>query len=262
MAICYEIALYCVPDLKAYIILSGRFEGDWLSQNREGVFSFIGYLAIFIAGMGTGLNILGRDPSPEDPVVEEKDTMDEDADWLASVLDASKMGEDAPAPAPKPMKMPQLKPELPKSTLPRLAFWTGLWFVFSTWAMWKYGPRLFVSRRMANLAYVCWVCCFNTAQLLLFCGVETIMFPNIYKAKNRAGEKERVKYATSKVMQAYNRNGLAIFLLANLLTGAINLSVNTLKMGDVPAMVILTSYMAVLTTVALVLDHFDVSIKL
>jgi phosphatidylinositol glycan class W len=89
-----------------------------------------------------------------------------------------------------------------------------------------------------------------------------MMFPNIYKAKNKAGEQARIKYATSRVMKAYNRNGLAIFLLANLLTGAINMSIKTLHMGDVAAMVVLTSYMAVLTVVALALDIYDVSIKL
>lgn len=259
LAIGYELVLYCVPDMKVYIILSPRIAGDWLSQNREGVFSFIGYLAIFIAGMGQGLNILERDPDFGDPLKPVKDTMDEDAEWLESVLSGSDPAEKPAAPA---MEMPQLKPEFPKQTLPRLAFWTALWFVFATWAMWKHGPRLFVSRRMANLAYVCWVCCFNTAQLFLFCGIETIMFPNIYKAKSKSVERQRIKDATSRVMHAYNRNGLAIFLLANLLTGLINMTIPTLHMSDVGAMTVLVSYMAVLTTAALALDHFDVSIKL
>lgn len=261
IAICYELALYCIPDLKVYIILSLRIDGDWLSQNREGVFSFIGYLAIFIAGMGQGINILERDPDFGDPLKPEKDSMDEDAEWLESVLSGSDRAEEKKSTLPK-MNMPSMKPEMPQQTLPRLAFWTALWFVFSTWAMWKYGPRLFVSRRMANLAYVCWVCTFNTAQLFLFCGIETVMFPNLYKAKSKLVERQRIKDATSTVMHAYNRNGLAIFLLANLLTGLVNMTIPTLHMSDVGAMTVLVSYMAVLTSVALALDHYDVSIKL
>lgn len=263
IAIGYELVLYCVPDLKVYIILSPRIEGDWLSQNREGVFSFIGYLAIFIAGMGQGINILERDPEFGDPLKPVKDSMDEDAEWLESVLGGSdRAGGTEDKPADPEKKEPQLKPEFPKQTLPRLLFWTALWFVFSVWAMWKYGPGLFVSRRMANLAYVCWVCTFNTAQLFLFCGIETVMFPNIYTAKSKLVERQRAKDATSRVMHAYNRNGLAIFLLANLLTGVINMSMSTLHMSDVGAMTVLVSYMAVLTTVALALDHYDISIKL
>ncbi|CAK3759462.1 GPI-anchored wall transfer 1 [Lecanosticta acicola] len=256
LAIGYELILFCVPDMKKYIILSARVPGDFLSQNREGVFSFIGYLAIFIAGMATGLNILPRDPEPEVP---QKDGLDQDADWLASVL-AGEPGE--PSAAAPPVEMPQIKPELPKSTLPRLAMWTALWFIFSVWAMWRYGPRLFVSRRMANLAYVCWVCSFNTAQLLLFCIIETIMFPGIYKAKTRAAEKQRIQEATSRVMRAFNRNGLAIFLLANLLTGLVNMTLSTIHMSDVGAMTVLVPYMGVLCAVALALDHYNISIKL
>ena len=163
LAICQELILFMPTGMKTYIILSERIAGDWLSQNREGVFSFIGYLAIFIAGMGIGQNILTRDLEPEEPKPVETDDMDQDADWLASVLGGS--GENEGAKEEPPMEMPQLKPEWPINTLPRLLIWTGIWFVFALWAMWRYGPRLFVSRRMANLAYVCWVCSFNTAQL-------------------------------------------------------------------------------------------------
>lgn len=268
LAIVYELILYLGPDVKRYIILSARKEGDWLSQNREGVFSFIGYLAIFLAGMGIGVNILPRDPGP-DPTPEEsreadaakqaeKDPLDQDAEWLASVIGESQAEQKAEA----PIDIPQLKPELPKSTLGKLAMWTALWFIFAVWAMWRYGPRLWVSRRMANLAYVCWVCSFNMAQLLLFCVVETVMFPQLYKAMDRQTERQQVKDATSKVMHAFNRNGLALFLLANLLTGAINMTLPTWHMGDIPAMAILISYIAVICGAALALDHFDYTIKL
>lgn len=260
LAICYELILFCVPDMKVYIILSERIPGDFLSQNREGVFSFIGYLAIFISGMGIGLNILTRDPNPDEPEAPvEKDSLDEDADWLASVLGGSE-GEEAKPQAP--IEIPQIKPEWPSAALPRLLFWTVLWFVFALWAMWRYGPRLYVSRRMANLAYVCWVCSFNTAQLLLFCLVETFMFPNLYKAKTKEVERQRIRDATSRVMAAFNRNGLALFLLANLLTGVINMTMPTIHMSEVASMTVLGLYMAVICGVGLVLDAYDISIKL
>lgn len=262
LAICYEIILYCVPDMKAYIILSERKPGDWLSQNREGVFSFIGYLAIFICGMGAGVNILPREPEPGARKLLQKDPLEADEDWLASVLGAAEKEDEPNKAAPPPMEMPKLKPEWPKPTLHRLGALTFMWFIFSTWAMWRYGPRLFVSRRMANLAYVCWVCTFNYAQLLLFNIIEKIMFPNVYTAKTKEAERSRIRDATSPVMRAYNRNGLAIFLLANLLTGLVNMTLPTIHMGDVPAMTVLVSYMGVLTAVALALDHYNISIKL
>ncbi|EMC98643.1 hypothetical protein BAUCODRAFT_145697 [Baudoinia panamericana UAMH 10762] len=254
----YECVLYFVPDMKVFLILSERKPGDWLSQNREGVFSCIGYLAIFIAGMGIGMSILPRDPGPELPEgkAAEKDVLDEDSEWLASVLGQ----ENQPAKASAPE--PDFMPGIPKMAIAFLAKWTGIWFILAVWAMWRYGPHLFVSRRMANLAYIIWVCAFNTAQLLLFCAIETVMFPALYKAKDKATERQRAQDATSKVMQAFNRNGLALFLLANLLTGAINIAVPTWHMDDVPAMAILLAYIAVICGVGLALDSYDVSIKL
>ena len=263
IAICYELVLYLTPDLKRYIILSPRIEGDWFSQNREGVFSFVGYLAIFIAGVGIGEGILPRDAeilSPAEARAAEKDPLDEDEAWLSEVLghqpDEQPKANDEPAPT-------KIKPEpWPKWAVVHLAKWSGLWFIFSVWAMWRYGPRLFVSRRMANLAYVVWVCAFNSAQLLLFCGIEWLMFPNLYKAKDRTTERLRINDATSRVLHAFNRNGLALFLLANLLTGVINMSMQTWHMGDVEAMAVLVAYIGTLCAVGLALDHYDISIKL
>ena len=115
---------------------------------------------------------------------------------------------------------------------------------------------------MANLAYVCWVCAFNSAQLLLFCGVEMLMFPLLYRSRNKGVEKQRIKDATSKVLHAFNRNGLALFLLANLLTGAVNLGSETWHVSDVQAMCVLVGYIGTICGTGLMLDHYDISIKL
>lgn len=261
LAICYELVLYIPAGMKAYIILSERKPGDWMSQNREGVFSLAGYFCIFLGGIGMGTGILPRDPDPKaKPPPPEKDSLDEDAEWLASVIGDAKPAEQKPVAA---LDLSGIKDsQLPKTAWVHLIKWNVLWFVFSLWAMWRYGPRLFVSRRMANLAYIVWVCSFNSFQLLCFYGVEAMMFPNLYKAKTAANEKLRVKEATSAVMKAFNRNGLAIFLMANLLTGGINMSMDTIRMGEVEAMTVLVGYMAVLCGTALALDRFDVSIKL
>lgn len=275
IAVSYEILLYMTP-LKHYIILSERIPGDFLSQNREGVYSFIGYFAIFMAGMGAGEGILPRDDEPaEDPIQaarEARDTMDDDADWLASVIGSDEQKEEQVEKviAAEKEKPKDWRPEeamanfnaLPKLAVIHLFKWSGIWFVCSVWCLWNYGPHLFVSRRMANCAYVCWVCAFNFAQLLLFCGVEMLMFPKLYRSKSKEVEKTRIANATSKVLHAFNRNGLALFLLANLLTGAVNLTLETWHMSDTGAMTILVGYIATLATVGVALDHFDISIKL
>jgi len=270
LAIIYEIIL--TPANKSYIILAERKPGDWLSQNREGVYSFLGYLAIFIAGTGIGLCIFPRDPDLSLQAAVKKtlqdDAMDEDAEWLASILGQSAETADTPIPS-KPKSNPQndvlrnaIRDWIPQTAIFYLAKWSAFYFIACVWAMWHYGPHLIPSRRMANLAYVVWVCAFNTGQLLLFCLVETVVFPLMYQAPDRKTERSRTKEATSRVMAAFNRNGLFLFLLANLLTGGINLGMRTLYMDDTTAMTVLVGYIGVLCGTALLLDHYDISVKL
>ena len=115
---------------------------------------------------------------------------------------------------------------------------------------------------MANLPYVCWVSAFNSAQITLFCAIETLFFPTVYTATDIAAENKENVRATSKVLKSFNRNGLAVFLLANLLTGLVNLSLDTLSMGQMGAMGVLVAYISLLTAVAVALDSWNLSIKL
>ncbi|KAI5301721.1 Glucosaminyl phosphatidylinositol (GlcN-PI) nositol acylation protein [Ascosphaera atra] len=177
----YQVALESTA-LKEFILLSPRGPG-WLAKNREGVCSFVGYFAIFLAGRAAGLQVIARD-STRDPKAARR------------------------------------------HLLLKLGGWSAVWgvlFYFNAYGAWGYGAGFAVSRRMANLPYVLWTAAFNNAQLWLFCAIETVFFPAVYQATSAEQEAEAVRFASSEVMEAYNRNGLAVFLLANLLTGAVNL---------------------------------------
>lgn len=112
------------------------------------------------------------------------------------------------------------------------------------------------------MPYVLWVVAFNAAQLFLFCLIETVLFPAVHRRSGKEGEAERVSFATSPIMAAFNKNGLAIFLVANLLTGVVNLSVHTLDASTTQAMAILVGYAAVITGVALGLDKANIKLTL
>lgn len=219
IAILYQVALEST-DLKWYIMVADRGP-DLLSKNREGVFSFLGYLAIFLAGRAIGARIMSRDTT----------------------------------------KTPQ---QARKSVLISLGIqalaWTALFVLNSTYAG-GYGANIPVSRRLANMPYVLWVCAFNNAQLFLFCLIETFFFP-VPQTPSKEGEAERTSFATSPIMTAFNKNGLAIFLLANLLTGAVNLGIPTLDVSTVQAMVVLVGYAAVLTGVAVGLDKANIKLTI
>ena len=221
LAAAYELALD-FTDLKKFILTAPRT--DLLSQNREGVFSFFGYLAIFLAGQGAGMIVLPRATTTSsmsilhDPILRKLGT------WAV--------------------------------------VWCALFYVLTDYT---FGLKLQVSRRLANLPYVLWIAAFNTIQLFLFAAIEAFTFPSVaQRTQNdtKDVEKENVEFATSRILRAFNRNGLAIFLLANLLTGLVNMTIPTLHVSDQVAMLVLMGYMAVLAAVALELDRRGVSIKL
>lgn len=222
IAVLYQVALEST-DLKGYILTSPRGP-DLLSKNREGIFSFLGYLAIFLAGRAIGARIIPRGTSPS--------------------------------------KSPQ---QARKTVLVSLGVqtlaWTVLFVLNSTYAG-GYGANIPVSRRLANMPYVLWVSAFNNAQLFLFCLIETVFFPSVHRATGKEGEADRTSFATSRIMTALNKNGLAIFLLANILTGAVNLSIHTLDVNAIQALVVLLGYTAVLTGVALGLDMANIKLTI
>lgn len=235
----YEMA-FVWSDLGMYMFMAPR--EDFLSANREGIFSFVGYLAIFLVGQGMGIEALRRDVNAVTP-------MTSNDEWVAEMLG----GEDS---------LVEVRKTREHNSLFKLAKWSGIWVVVYVFLTWRYGPRLTVSRRLANMPYLAWVSGFNCIQLLLFRVIEGMLFPQLYTSRDKKVEKERVAKATSKVLNAFNRNGLLIFCLANVLTGLINMTLPTLDMSDFESMAVLVGYMGILTTVGLVLDHLNITIKL
>jgi glucosaminylphosphatidylinositol acyltransferase len=223
LGVAYQAALE-FTSLKAFVLTAPRT--NLFDKNREGIFSFFGYLAIFLAGQSTGMFVLPRSLSSS----------------------ASATGR-----------------QQRKRLLLTLGAWSGIWILLFTFTTsYSYGLNLSVSRRLANLPYFLWIAAFNCTQITAFCLVETVFFPAVYKNSNytREAEEKVYKESTSRILEAYNRNGLPIFLVANLLTGLINLTVPTLHVGNLQAMGILLVYAGVLTGLAVGLDMYDVSIKM
>lgn len=101
-----------------------------------------------------------------------------------------------------------------------------------------------VSRRMCNLAYVTLVLAVNLQVLAIF--ILSDFLP---------GSK------TSVLEEAYNRNLLGTFLLANLLTGLVNLMVETLFASAAKALFILIAYTFSTTFIIGLLDFCGIRLK-
>ena len=214
-------------DLKAYILVRPRGP-DLLSKNREGVFSFIGYLSIFLAGRGLGAVVIPRSNTPLDKKDVNSKVM-EVCSWQAR-----------------------------KSLLLKLMIRTVLYTLLCVCCTAYIGLRIGVSRRLANLPYILWVNALNSGLLLSFCLIETICFPEAYQRETATSHDE----STSKIMRAFNRNGLGVFLVANLLTGLVNLSINTLDVHPLTAMAVMIGYVALVTGLAMGLDTAGIKLKI
>lgn len=228
LGVTYQVLLDST-SLTRYILLSPRGP-DLLSQNREGVFSFAGYLAIFLAGRGLGAAIF----APATAARSNSNLRQPTSFWKEQ----------------KPLAL---------ALSWRALLYTALFYLT------QYPSSLTsvsVSRRLANLPYILWVTAFNASQILLLCGIEMLFFP--YNSTPQFSPSssqtsatlpnDNLVAATSRILAAFNTNGLAIFLGANLLTGAVNLSVNTLDMNFLGAMGVLTTYVVTVTGLVLGLE--------
>ncbi|PRQ18801.1 hypothetical protein RchiOBHm_Chr7g0210111 [Rosa chinensis] len=101
-----------------------------------------------------------------------------------------------------------------------------------------------VSRRMCNLAYVTLVLAVNLE------GMAIVLFSDCFPGSK-----------TSVLEEAYNHNLLAIFLLANLLTGVVNFLVDTLFASSVKALSVMIAYAFTLTFIPGLLDFCGIRFR-
>ncbi|KAB8527813.1 hypothetical protein FH972_025464 [Carpinus fangiana] len=283
VGVAYEIVLEST-DLTKFILTAPRT--DLFSQNREGIFSFLGYLAIFLAGQATGSSILPGPGAtalhaalaPSHPLTPFKhqealktiirtaathnDLPNPGADALlhsTSTPTLAAHARSALARTPSSATAKRTDPVL-RSLLLAATLWSALFFALLDF---RWGANLRVSRRVANLPYVVGVAAFNNAQLALFYGVERFVFaPRAAAAVGVEGEGGAEGLRASRLLRAFNRNGLAVFLVANLGTGAVNMAVPTLRVGAYGAMGVLLAYMGVLSGLVIGLDAWGVTVKL
>ncbi|KAL7004610.1 Glucosaminyl phosphatidylinositol (GlcN-PI) nositol acylation protein [Cystobasidiomycetes sp. EMM_F5] len=208
MALGISTALLASP-LQAWTIGSDR--SSLIAENKEGIVSFFGYVAIYLIGYDTGMYTLPPDPYYAfRPVVKYKSAK-------------AKIG------------------KLVNVLLSYAATWWALFGVMHLCVSSDYA----VSRRLANLAYVLWIAAFNVSFLLLYLLADII---------SSRPEEVQTK-AVPAIFNAINKNSLVLFILANLLTGFINISIRTMYASDSAAVSILVAYTVAFTTAAWVLRN-------
>lgn len=104
-----------------------------------------------------------------------------------------------------------------------------------------------VSRREANLAYVFWVLSFYNFLL----GLEAL-FQLVIRFLQETGflKDEQETFKTSYLIEAINYNSLGIFLIANLMTGFVNLTISTHETNFIVSILILIIYTTLISFIA------------
>ncbi|KAG7798462.1 hypothetical protein KL944_004604 [Ogataea haglerorum] len=221
----YEVVL-TKYELLEYILNSKR-EG-LIGMNKEGLFSLAGYLAIYLNGISLGYTILPLFPTCKN-LLRANGSKDE-------CLSNRKNRAFTVSPI--------------KGLFILAALFHALYYIFDT--CYIYG----VSRRMANSLYVIWVCAYNYTFLFGFKLVENLIWGEpqyeLTRSENKitAVNDHRHKDCVPVGLRAVNYNGLTVFVLANVLTGLVNLTFSTIDMSDIMALILLITYCAVLSAVA------------
>lgn len=185
-------------------VLSNVTRQDFLSANREGIASSLGYVALYFAGVCLAKELRSCGSSFRSNLI------------LLVKLSIT-------------------------STL--------LWSIVSL-CRHCFG----VSRRLANLGYFTWIVALSVSMMVILLCVELVL-----RALNVMHV--NVSYVPL-TLEAINFNGLAFFLLANLLTGLINVSVRTLYVAPLPSVMILCGYTFILCWLILLLYVKQFKLKL
>lgn len=111
---------------------------------------------------------------------------------------------------------------------------------------WDASTGLTPSRRLANLPYVLWTCAFNTGALTAYAVLDAASLAP----------------TPPPSFDAVNANGLAVFLFANIATGVVNMSVQTIDASRLHSMLVLSLYAFSVFAFAGLLRHFGIRIKI
>lgn len=97
-----------------------------------------------------------------------------------------------------------------------------------------------ISRRCLSVAFLATILALMLALLALEFALERLM-------QLVLGDRLDLSAVHSPFLRNYGQHGLKLFLLANVLTGAVNLSMDTMHTGRTTAMGVLTGYLALAT---------------
>lgn len=220
----YQVTLE-TTGLKTFIIHNTDRDKNFLHANKEGIFSMVGYVAIYLAGVQVGLYVMRQRSQVKE--------------WLKTIL------------------------------LLLLAS-------FVLYAVLYVSQILVepVSRRSANLPFCLWtvaqslffLSCLGLVDVVLLLsktasGCHSVLSPWHLHKKQSKSQTEFGNVERFCLIQAVSRNQLLFFLLANVTTGLVNSTVDTLNCNRLFSVYVLVVYMFINCTVVYVLHIWGITVK-
>jgi phosphatidylinositol glycan class W len=111
-----------------------------------------------------------------------------------------------------------------------------------------------VSRRSTNLGFCSWALAHNVILLYGLQKVESWIKPQQQRTSNAKGEAKSLPTVVPPIWEKVNKHGLIMFLIANLLTGLVNLTVPTLETESWLALVAIFGYISCIGIAAIGID--------
>ncbi|XP_077981540.1 glucosaminyl-phosphatidylinositol-acyltransferase PIGW-like [Glandiceps talaboti] len=225
---------YCLTNLGLEDMVLHGSDGNntrvgFLNANREGIFSTLGYMAIYFAGVQLGMFLFKNRSTIQD--------------WCQAFL---------------------------WLLLLDIILWLSL--MISTENIQP------VSRRMANLPFIIWTFAYSVQLFTGFLMVDIItmvsmemgFIPSINcgdrghkQSQSKDSEITAVSFVESKycLIGAINRNQLLFFLLSNVMTGVINMNIQTILQPTQVGLVVIFCYMFILSFVHVLLHASNITTK-
>ncbi|KAF8465850.1 GWT1-domain-containing protein [Russula ochroleuca] len=242
--------------MTSYVLHAAR--QNLISANKEGLVSLMGYFAIHLLGLSTGTFIIPHSPSyfrRQQAAVQGRRNSDAGVRARSSTNTTQHR-----------VSMPVHR-ENDKTATVLFSYAVIYWTLFG---ICRYlhigGPD--VSRRLVNLPYIAWVAAYNTSVLLCYLLLDLAFFATplskstyspvsglkVVRRPSNSDDHDSDSDSTPLTMpgpspmpappllEAVNQNSLAVFLLANVATGVVNLSMRTMYASNGRAMCVLGAY--------------------
>ncbi|PVU90395.1 hypothetical protein BB561_004898 [Smittium simulii] len=244
-AFLYQIVLV-YGGLENYIMSAERTH--FISANREGIFSLFGYLFLYFCGLRLGQEIFVDQLS------------EADRESYCNRINETNMS--------------QTKISNNKSY--QRTFCLRVFLLFMAFFMLFVATQLIgwrVSRRSANTPYILLVAWINTLLVWSFIVCENLVLGRLFRSRIYIDKLQKFNFTNlgfsePNIMHAINYNGLFVFLVANILTGLVNLGFRSFVVPNdtryasyTVSFLILFLYMSILVVLSVVLAKYQIRIR-